>query len=137
MDILGTVTGTIELTRKLLALQSLERDTDARLLIAELKGRLAELKFQVAGLLEENHGLKEAAKSAADMPQLVLKEGVYYTKDDDGPFCTACVDSHKKLIHVTHMPASMHVAAKWACPVCEAKYGGDQQPVVSLFFKAI
>ena len=95
--------------------------------LAETQMRLAEnlrdtddLRNQVKGLQKEIESLKNPDT------KLVFKEGLYYTSDDDGPFCTRCYDNNQKAIRVTEQPPMMHTLGKYICPECKNKYGeGD------------
>jgi len=124
-DVITTVTAAINLTKQLLGLAVVAKDANAKLVIADLQVQLAELKTRLAELIDENNQLKqEIRRSAATETAVVLKEGLYYTPDGDGPFCTACYDSKKQMIRVSEMGAAFHDIARWRCNVCKATYGG-------------
>ena len=124
-DVITTVTAAINLTKQLLGLAVVAKDANAKLVIADLQVQLAELKTRLAELIEENNQLKqEIRKVSATETDVVLKKGMYFTQDGDGPFCTACYDSKKQMIRVSEMGAAFHPIARWRCNVCNATYGG-------------
>ena len=105
------------------------KDAQSKLLIADLSVQLAEVKVRLAELIEENSHLKaeleKANKADADV---ILKDGLYYTPQNDGPFCTACFDKDRKLIRVTELGSVFRDIAKYQCPVCKSSYGGRIRP---------
>ncbi|MBE9160082.1 hypothetical protein IQ265_25130 [Nodosilinea sp. LEGE 06152] len=101
-------------------------------LIGELSVELAETQIRLAERMRENHELKdvitdlqkeiESLKSPPSKP--LLKKGLYYSEDEDGPFCTSCYDDQSKLIRVVEMPQVMRTLGRYKCPKCNAVYGG-------------
>jgi hypothetical protein len=95
--------------------------------LAETQMRLAEriresdeLRGQVSSLQKEIESLKNPEM------QLVFREGSYYTTSNDGPFCTGCYDSERKMIRLSEMPQAMRPLGTYVCPKCKNKYGkGD------------
>lgn len=124
-DVMTTVTAAINLTKQLLGLAVVAKDANAKLAIADLQVQLAELKTRLAELIDENNQLKqELRKASATETAVVLKEGLYFTPNGDGPYCTACYDSKKQMIRVAEMGSAFHAIARWRCNVCKATYGG-------------
>lgn len=126
MDIIGNARSLASLGKQLLELPSLKKDADAQAAIAKMQVELAELNIKIAELLHENLGLKEELKKAATQEiEVILKNGLYYKKQDDsGPFCTHCYDSQKKFIRVQELPLTFARIGRWTCNSCKAKYGG-------------
>lgn len=101
-------------------------------LIGGLSVELAETQIRLAEHMRENHELKdvianlqkdiESLKSPSSKP--ILKDGLYYSEDEDGPFCTACYDDQTKLIRVVAMPQVMRTLGRHKCPKCNAVYCG-------------
>lgn len=119
------VTTAINLSKQLLGFAVVAKDASAKLVIADLQVQLAELKTRLAELIDENNQLKqEVKKVATNVAEVSLKEGLYFTSNGDGPYCTACYDSKKQLIRVREMGAAFHAIARWRCNVCKAHYGG-------------
>lgn len=124
-DVISTVTTAISLTKQLLGLAVVAKDANAKLVIADLQLQLAELKTRLAELIDENNQLKtEIKKSSTSETEVIIKDGVYYKPNGDGPFCTACYDSNRKMIRVTELGEVFHDIGKWQCNVCGATFGG-------------
>lgn len=66
----------------------------------------------------------KTAKLPATSKEVVVKQGVYWKADGDGPFCTACYDTDKKFIRLTEFTGHFTAFGKWKCNVCKAHYGG-------------
>lgn len=125
-DALAGVTAALNLTHQLLRLAVVAKDAEAKLVIADLQIQLAELKTRLAELLEENAKLRQDAKTALTAKtEMIMKDGLYFKQDGDGPFCTACHDSKNQVIRVSELPKAFHMIAHWKCNVCGAKYGGN------------
>lgn len=124
-DIIGSIGTAINVSKQLLDLAAVAKNAEAKLLIAELQLQLADVKSQLAALVDDRTRLeKEVKRLASATTEVVVKDGLYYKENGDGPFCTACYDSKGKLIRVTEMGAVFQDMAKWACNVCHAHYGG-------------
>jgi|HubBroStandDraft_5_1064220.scaffolds.fasta_scaffold1308521_1 hypothetical protein len=120
MDIVGCISGSISLLEKAKALADKTKILELKETILELQGQLIDLKSQAVKLLEENAKLKEAV---AKPSQVVINDGVYYSRDGEGPFCTKCFDSKSVLSRLTELGTSHRVMGKWKCPVCRAYLG--------------
>ena len=126
-DPITAVTTALSLSKQLLGFAVAVKDANAKLAIAEIQVQLAEIKTRLAELIDENNQLKQDLKAATStIPEVVIKEGLYYTPDGDGPFCTACYDTKKQLVRLSELGAAFHVIARWKCNVCNGKYGGKQ-----------
>ena len=119
------MTGAISLTKQLLDLASLSKDATAKGIIADLQIQLADLKIRFADLMNENQLLKVSLKAAESGGQdLIFKDDLYFKPNDDGPFCTACFDTDKKLVRVTEQKGPQSLFFKYQCNVCGGHYGG-------------
>jgi hypothetical protein len=79
MDIIGGITGAINLVKQMLKVAEKVKNAELMNSMADLQIELAKVKSQVAELLEENQQLKVVAKKETEKPQVVLKDGMYYT----------------------------------------------------------
>lgn len=66
----------------------------------------------------------QIAKTPSQSSDVIVQEGVYYTQNGDGPFCTACYDTGRKLIRLTAFSGRFTVFGRWKCNVCKAHYSG-------------
>ncbi len=122
-EIIKTVSSAIVLTKQLVDISDIVKNSEAKLIIADLQIQLAEVKMQLAELINENSELKRAlTKAKSAKVEVILKNGLYYTPEGDGPYCTACYDSENKMIRVSDLNPAFHEIAKFRCPVCGAKY---------------
>lgn len=123
IDVIATVTSAIGLTKQLLELRTVAKDAQAKNVVADLQVQLAELKTKLAMLIEENTQLKEEIKKAtSSVVEVVIKNNLYYKTDGEGPFCTTCYDSKKRLIRVTKLAGLFADFGKWRCGVCKNHY---------------
>ena len=58
VEVLSAVTAAINIAKKLLEVSERTRDADSKLLVAELTMKLADIKMQLAEMMEENTRLK-------------------------------------------------------------------------------
>lgn len=120
MDIIGSISGAICLGEKAKTLADKTKSPELKHAIEELQGQLLELKSQIVEMREENEKLKLAAASPSEV---AIKDGVYFKRNGEGPFCTRCYDSKRLLSRLTELGASHRVMGKWKCPVCRAYLG--------------
>jgi hypothetical protein len=100
-------------------------------IIGDLKIQLGETQIRVSDYIRENGELKEQVATlqkkieTLENPdsKLIIKNGLYYTSEDDGPFCTGCYDSDRKTIRLSEMPLALKRLGKFECPKCKSKYG--------------
>jgi hypothetical protein len=102
-------------------------------IIGELSLELAETQVRLSGHIRENDELKEQVlnlqKEVEDLKNpdatLAIKDGLYYTSEGDGPFCTCCYDSDQEIIRLSALGESgLH-----ECPKCKYKYGHSKHHV--------
>lgn len=115
------------------AVSGISDATDAGLKI-ELNQKIIDLQIAASYLIQEkseliseNSKLKEKIKELEiqlnQTDSLVFKDGAYWTKSGEGPFCSRCWDSEQKKIRV--QKDSCHIQMK--CPHCENKYMTEEQ----------
>ncbi len=122
MDITSGVATAISLARKLLELKSLAKDAEAKLIIADLQLALAEVKSQLADVMEFNLQLRTDLAKAQSPPDVVFKDSAYYRTDGDGPFCTTCFDKGKQLIRLTELATMFHGEGRYLCGICKNRF---------------
>lgn len=99
-------------------------------IVGELSLELAEVQIRLAETMRENDRLnqqvstleKEVENLKNPDTKLIIKNGLYYTADDDGPFCTGCYDSNQKKIRVNELTRTLRAIGKYKCPVCNNTY---------------
>jgi hypothetical protein len=99
-------------------------------IIGELSLELAETQMRLAEQIRESDGLKgrisdlekEVDKLKNPIIEFTLKNGLYYTPEGDGPFCTTCYDSQKQKIRVSKMPTLVQDLGKYKCGICNTIY---------------
>jgi hypothetical protein len=106
-------------------------------IIGELSLELAETQLKLSGHIRENDELKEQVVilqkkvETLENPdsKLIFKDGLYFTLEGDGPFCTGCYDDKRKTIRLTKLPYAKKALGKYGCPTCQSYYGryGDSQ----------
>lgn len=118
MPLLETINTSIDIMKKLKEVNEKTKDAEIKMLIADLGIELAELKCSFADLLDENRELKDQIKELSSKKEetLIIKNGLYYRKNEDGPFCTGCYDSKKEVIRLTTWGVN-----SYKCPVCSAQ----------------
>lgn len=102
-------------------------------IIGELSLNLAETQIKLSDRIREIDELKEQASNLhKEIEKLkdpgtkpTIKNGLYYTSEDDGPFCTGCFDNNQKMIRVSELSGNFRLLGKYKCPVCGAKYSGE------------
>ncbi len=85
--------------------------------ILDIQKKLLEMQKKIAELENENKELKEELKLKED---LIFERNAYWIKKEssekDGPFCSVCWDSDRKLIRLR----KGNYAHGWAiCPKCD------------------
>lgn len=75
-------------------------DIELKRYLLEMNEQLLNAKEAALALKEENHLLKQEIKSLreAEDRKLVLKDGAYYDKDNNGPYCPNCYQNKKRQI---------------------------------------
>jgi hypothetical protein len=102
-------------------------------IIGELSLDLAETQIKLSDRIREIDGLREQVNSLQKEienlknpeTKLVIKDGLYYGPDNDGPFCTGCYDSKQKIIRLTKRSDAFRVLGIYKCPACGNHFGGE------------
>lgn len=86
-----------------------------------IKESLLEAREENLSLKEENGLLKEKIQALENGPseKLVVKNGMYYGRNDDGPFCTGCYDSKQQTIRLTDVTDTLLPLGTHKCPICK------------------
>jgi hypothetical protein len=123
MSVLSDITSVIGLATKAKELADKLKNLELKEVIVDLQGKLLDLKGELIELREENARLTEELKRASAPPEVTLKDGLYY-KNDDGPFCTSCYDSNRKMIRLIDgtRDEQMVMGVRRKCPACGAIY---------------
>jgi hypothetical protein len=123
MSIVGDIAGAIGLVKQVKELADQTKNLELKTVIVDLQSKLLDVKEEINELREENAKLKEEVKRALAPPEVAVKDGMYY-KGDDGPFCTGCYDSQKKMIRLIGAmgPEKKLMGIHHKCPSCKATY---------------
>lgn len=100
-------------------------------IIGELSLELADVQIKLSEAIRENNGLKQRIsaleKEVEDLKnpdtKLIVKNGLYYTSENEGPFCTGCYDGDRKTIRLTKLSGEFRELGEYQCPVCNHIYG--------------
>ncbi|GAB3672233.1 hypothetical protein [Salinisphaera aquimarina] len=122
-DLISTTTTAIQLVSRLREVNKNIANAEFNNLIADLSIELANMKVQVAGLIEEHDSLRRQL-SSKNNPELTFKEFAYYSEDGDGPFCPGCYDSDGKKVRLAKFSGAFKTFGSHNCPVCKAAFGG-------------
>jgi hypothetical protein len=109
-------------------------------IIGELSLELAETQIRLSGHIRENDELKEQIVTLQKKVEILENpdstltciDGLYYTTEGDGPFCTGCYDSKRKKIRLSEMTRAMQALGKYECPICKSKYGQQKPSLPSI-----
>lgn len=119
-EAINAISSAIKITKRL---NEISKDMDN--LIADLSLELMEVKLKLVGSMDENTQLRNELtklKIKIDEGSPIFRSGVYYKKDNDGPFCTACFDNDGKFIHLKLQPEGYQDISTHQCPVCNELY---------------
>ncbi len=123
-DPLVIINAAVSTVTKLASLAGTIKNAELKLLVADLTLEIAQTKTTMAALIDENRELRSTiTKHSTPKINVVLKDGLYYTDNNDGPFCTACFDGKEKLVRVTELHGHFKLMGKYKCPICDTKYG--------------
>ena len=120
IDKFDSVMSTLKTFHELIKLQNYSKLLNE---IGDLEINIAQLKSEYARVLNENLVLKERIqileKNKEEPP--LYKNGVYYSQNGDGPFCSACYDKDKKMIRLAKSPTK-RLKISHICNVCQGMY---------------
>lgn len=126
-EAMTALSGAAEAVRILATISKMVTNAETKIAIAELQVQLATINTTVAELMEENTKLKALLAATAEHESLVITNGMYYTQQGDGPFCTACFDVRKQKVLLTGLPRGVrNLAGTHKCNACQGKYGARQ-----------
>ncbi len=116
----GNAIGTaVSITKRLFEIATFVKDAEAKLLIAELTMELANVKTDVAELVDKNRELAAEVKDLKQLRtirgQLRLENNMLFRVDGEtrsGPYCVRCEASER-------MVAMISVHGWYICPHCE------------------
>lgn len=84
--------------------------------MANTKLELAELTTETTKLKVENLLLKDSSNTKNE---LFFKDGLYFSENDENPYCPGCYDSENKKIRLKKAIKGFDDFGKYSCP----KYG--------------
>lgn len=129
LDILGSIGNAITLANRLKEISDNIKDAELKNILADLSLELADTKLKLAEIITENVSLKEQVNilesRKINIEELTFRDGLYYRKNDDNPFCTGCYDNNKKEIRLQRFSAVNTLQKKMGnliCPICETYY---------------
>ena len=106
-------------------LEIVEFATELRVELSSSKNALADAIEEIADLKTENLRLKteidKTNKISKAKETLVLKNGVYYEKDDTGPYCPVCWVERQVKMPVS--PSRMSMGKGFVCSYCRVPVG--------------
>ena len=119
-DVLKSVTAAIGLAKQLVGLVGKTKDAEIKMVVADLSIELAQVKMQLAELMNENTTLKQRLSLAkGGGPQLEYRDGLYFDSDGGGPFCPGCYDGSRKAIRLTKQDSVWVTFGEYKCPHCD------------------
>jgi len=128
VELMTGVSTAIDIARKLKQASDAIKDSESKLLIAELINQLAELKITCSELLTENSELKNALNEIKKQKMAnVVLVGDIYMSENDGPYCTSCWDSKNKKIRLKEQITDLIniTGHRYICPVCSTMHKGE------------
>ena len=115
-----------QLAGKTRNVELIEAIADLRMELSQAKIAAANANERIADLLQENQKLEKrlVAIQVSEEKKLVIGvDGLYYTPEGEGPFCTGCYDNKGKTIRVTKQTGAFRRMGEYRCPVCGHMYG--------------
>jgi|SaaInl8_200m_RNA_FD_contig_81_67555_length_1211_multi_2_in_0_out_0_1 hypothetical protein len=126
---LSSVKTAIDIAKELKNADSLLKDAETKLKIADLLEALSELKVLLYETRDENQALKDSLKeiqAKLDIQgEVEFRDGHYYLKQPKegqapGHFCPKCYHDDNKLIPVSELSRHFRRIGKYKCPKCES-----------------
>ncbi len=108
------------LAQRLRTHPSLDGDDTAKVLVAELQRRLAEVQAEMQGL----PGQQESGVVGTPPETFTVRGGLLYRADGRGPYCPLCHDRTTNLIRMSAVAVGFREPVRWRCPVCPSRGGG-------------
>lgn len=95
---------------------------ELRLKIADMMIALADAKISIAELKDiiqdKDDKIKQLQEQNTLVEEMDFKNGLYFSKNGDGPYCTACYDTKKIKIRLTEQPSAFKTFGDYKCPNC-------------------
>lgn len=129
VGVINGVSTAIDIARKLKQSTDAVRDSETKLLVADLMNQLADLKITCSELVEENAELKKELKNiVANQSEGVMLIGDVYMSGNNGPFCTTCWDVRSKQVRLKEEVRDFQeiTGHKYVCPICETRHKGEK-----------
>ncbi len=122
-EIISTARGAIDIVRALGTVASIEKDAAAKIAIAELQIKLAEVLASASELILENSELKRQIDAIMKKETTFkVKNGLLYKDDNESPYCPTCHGKSGHEILLTNTPRSERAAGEWRCGACNTYY---------------
>jgi hypothetical protein len=129
VEILSSISGAIEIAKKLRVLGQKVGDADFKMLLADLTDQLGDAKLEAANLkielAEKTSRITELERQTQNRQNTEpdVHEGAYVFGDLTRHFCTGCYDTARKKILLTEKTGHRTVFGKWSCPACNQSSG--------------
>jgi len=125
---LKSVTAAIALAKQLVGLVGDTKNAELKMVVADLSVELAQVKMQLAELMDQNTSLKQKLSVAkGGGPQLEYRDGLYFDSDGSGPFCPGCYDGNRKAIRLTKQKFPWAEFGEYQCPSCEQHFNENKE----------
>jgi hypothetical protein len=122
-DVFKSVTAAIALAKQLVGLVGDSKNADLKMVVADLSVELAQVKMQLAELMDQNTSLKQKLSVAkGGGPQLDYRDGLYFDADGSGPFCPGCYDAGRKAIRLAKQDGVWTHFGEYKCPSCHEHF---------------
>jgi hypothetical protein len=123
MDVIATLGTALTVVKQLIDVADASKNAQAKLALAQLVEKLADIKLECARLVEENAAIK-SANATKTSNELTFRDNVYWGPDNAGPFCPRCKDGEGKLSRLGHATANFRAFGHWKCTVCSKYFAG-------------
>jgi hypothetical protein len=116
IEIIDAVNVIITSLKNLHELSEKERYAEVKKGIADMSAQLSDMKIAAYEIKDENTELKEEIKRLKSLSEreLTKKNGLYYDKDGDGPYCPTCWDNDKRIVLMGKLTSDM----PYVCSQC-------------------
>lgn len=129
MDLVSSISTSIDIVKKLRELDRKVGEADFKMLLADLTSELGDAKLNAANLkieLAESKGRveqmeRQLAQRTSEEPE--LHEGAYVFGDQRRHYCTGCYDRNGQKILLNELTGHWRTFGKWQCPSCEKTFG--------------
>ena len=75
-----------------------------------------EMAQKIEHLEKEIENLKNPSE------KLIVKDGLYYKDENDGPYCTGCYDTKKLIVRLKKLTGPFTAMGTYQCPSCNTPY---------------